>query len=92
MLDRGLPGDGQRAGVIDQQIVVPLKHSIVAVDGEGPLDEGDDGVVSYPSAHLPQERATEVVVPSGHSCQEHPRTIAEIRHLLREHLKSLGRR
>ena len=66
-------------------------HSIVAVDGDGPLDEGDDGVVSYPSAHLPQERATEVVVPSGHSCQEHPRTIAEIRRILREHLKSLGR-
>ena len=66
-------------------------HSIVAVEDDGPLADGDDGVVLYTSAHLPPERASEVVVRSGHSCQQHPGTVAEIRRILREHLKALGR-
>ncbi len=66
-------------------------HSIVAVEDDGPLADGDDGVVLYTSAHLPPESATEVVVRSGHSCQQHPGTVAEIRRILREHLKALGR-
>ena len=66
---------------------VPV-HSIVAVDGDGPVDEGNDGVVAYSAAHLPSAKS-EVVVRSPHSCQGHPSVVAEIRRILREHLASL---
>lgn len=66
---------------------VPV-HSIVAVDGDGPVEEGDDGVVMYSAAHLPNAKS-EVVVRSPHSCQGHPTVVAEIRRILREHLASL---
>jgi hypothetical protein len=59
-------------------------NSIVAVDGDGPVEEGDDGVVAYESAHFPGAES-EIVVRSPHSCQGHPRTILEIRRILREH-------
>lgn len=60
-------------------------HSIIAVEGSGPLEEGDDGVVAYSSAHI-EGVESEYVVPSGHSCQGHPLTIVEVRRILLEHL------
>ena len=44
-----------------------------------------DGVVKYKSAHIDGVES-EVVVPSAHSCQSHPRTIAEVRRILLLHL------
>ncbi len=67
-----------------------VEHSIVAVDDDVPLAEGDDGVVDYLSAHR-ASAVSEVVVRSSHSCQQHPGTVAEIRRILRAHLRSLGR-
>jgi pimeloyl-ACP methyl ester carboxylesterase len=64
-------------------------HSIVAVDGGGPVEEGADGVVAYESAHLPTADS-EIVVNSPHSCQGHPRTILEIRRILREHAAAVA--
>jgi pimeloyl-ACP methyl ester carboxylesterase len=60
-------------------------HSIIAVEGDGPVESGDDGVVSYQSAHIP-EAESEVVVRSGHSVQADPRTVAEVRRILLLHL------
>ena len=60
-------------------------HSIIAVQGDGPVETGDDGVVSYQSAHIP-EAASELVVRSGHSVQSHPETVAEVRRILLLHL------
>jgi hypothetical protein len=60
-------------------------HSIIAVQGDGPTEEGDDGVVTYRSAHL-DGVASERVVRSGHSVQGHPEAIEEIRRILLEHL------
>lgn len=60
-------------------------HSIVAVEGSGPVEEGNDGVVEYVSAHLPGTES-ESVVRSGHSCQSHPATVMEVRRILVEHL------
>jgi len=60
-------------------------HSIIPVKQEGPPAEGDDGVVRYKDAHI-DEADSELVVPSGHSCQGHPFTILELRRILREHL------
>jgi len=60
-------------------------HSIIAVEGNGPVETGDDGVVSYQSAHIP-EVASELVVRSGHSVQSNPYTVREVRRILLLHL------
>lgn len=60
-------------------------HSIIAVDGEGPVEAGDDGVVAYRSARI-DEAVSEIVVRSPHSCQANPHTIEEVRRILRLHV------
>jgi pimeloyl-ACP methyl ester carboxylesterase len=62
-------------------------HTIIAVSGDGPPEEGDDGVVAYRSAHL-DGVASEYVVRSGHSTQSSPLTIREVRRILAEHAAS----
>ena len=62
-------------------------HSIIAVKGDGDPKLGDDGVVAYTSAHL-DGMQSEFIVRSGHSCQEHPFTIEEVRRILLEHLSA----
>ncbi|MBO0735475.1 MAG: alpha/beta fold hydrolase [Alphaproteobacteria bacterium] len=61
-------------------------HSIIAVKGNGPVETGDDGVVSYRSAHIPEAKS-ELVVRSGHSMQDNPYAVAEVRRILLLHLK-----
>jgi hypothetical protein len=61
-------------------------HSIIAVQGDGPPEKGDDGVVKYTSAHI-EGVASELIVRSGHSTQAVPETIEEVRRLLYAHLK-----
>lgn len=59
-------------------------HSIIAVrDDTAPLPEATDGLVPYLSAHLPGAQS-EVVIESGHSVQERPEAILEIRKILHE--------
>jgi len=63
-------------------------HSIVAVtDITPPLEDRDDGVVEYTSAHVDFVES-EKVVESGHSAQDNPFTILEVRRILREHLEA----
>ena len=57
-------------------------HSIIAVRGIGPPEGLSDGVVKYESAHL-EGVASEKVVHSGHSAQDKPETIEEVRRILR---------
>ena len=64
-----------------------VAHSIIAVQGNGPIGEGDDGVVKYSSAHI-DSVASEKVVRSSHSTQGHPETIQEIKRILFERLKT----
>jgi pimeloyl-ACP methyl ester carboxylesterase len=59
-------------------------HSIIAVKGDGPFEDGSDGVVRYRSAHV-KGVASELVVRSSHSAQGLPETIEEIRRILLEH-------
>ena len=60
-------------------------HSIIARrSAEGPLEASSDGFVPYASAHL-AGAASEKVIVSGHSVQETPQAILEIRRILREH-------
>ena len=59
-------------------------HSIIAVRGDGPIAEGDDGVVAYRSAHI-DEAVSEKVVRWDHSCQAQPEVIEEVRRILLLH-------
>jgi pimeloyl-ACP methyl ester carboxylesterase len=59
-------------------------HSIIAVEGDGPVEKGNDGVVEYPSAHI-ESVESELVVKSGHSVQGNPHAIEEVRRILRLH-------
>jgi hypothetical protein len=63
-------------------------HSIIAIKGDEKPPEGDDGVVAYKSAHL-EDVESELVVPYGHSCQDKPEVIEEVRRILIEHLSDL---
>jgi hypothetical protein len=59
-------------------------HSIVAVRGDGPPEQGSDGVVRYVSAHL-DDADSERVVRSNHSVQVRPEAIQELRRILLLH-------
>jgi hypothetical protein len=62
-------------------------HSIIAVRGDGPPEEGGDGVVSYRSAHV-EGVESERIIQSGHSVQLHPDAIEEVRRILLVHLNA----
>lgn len=63
-------------------------HSIIGIiSGHG--DDGTDGLVTYRSAHL-QGVDSEIIVPAGHSTiHQHPRSVAEVRGILMEHLREV---
>jgi pimeloyl-ACP methyl ester carboxylesterase len=70
----------------DLPVAPPIKaHSIIPVNGAGPPENLDDGVVEYRSAHIDRVES-ELVVRSSHSTQAQPATIEEVRRILREHL------
>lgn len=59
-------------------------NSIIAVQQDGPPENGDDGVVKYTSAHVDGVES-ELVVRSTHSTQAVPATIEEMRRILLKH-------
>jgi len=63
-------------------------HSIIPVKGSGNVQHGRDGVVAYTSAHV-DYAASELVVRGGHSCQNLPATMEEVRRILHEHLNQI---
>jgi len=56
-------------------------NSIIAVRQNENIEDGDDGVVRYKSAHL-EDAESELVVCSDHTCQGNPHTIEEVRRIL----------
>ena len=63
-------------------------NSIIAVKSGGPVEDGGDGVVAYRSAHLAGVES-ELVVESGHSLQDHPETVEEVRRILLYHARNV---
>ena len=59
-------------------------HSIIAVEGDGPIEGSDDGVVEYSSSHV-EGVDSEYIVRSAHSTQSNPYTIEEVRRILLLH-------
>ena len=79
------PGSPFITGLSSLRVAPSVKaHSIIAVNGDGPVATGDDGVVEYSSAHI-DEAESELVVRSGHSVQSNPRAVAEVRRILMLH-------
>jgi pimeloyl-ACP methyl ester carboxylesterase len=64
-------------------------HSIIPVLGDGPLVDEKDGVVAYTSAHIAPVDSELVVRGAGHSVQDDPRAIEEVRRILLEHAASV---
>jgi hypothetical protein len=85
-IDNMEPGNKALQALLALDIDPAVKgHSIIAADGDGPLEESDDGIVEYTSAHL-DGVASEYVVRFSHSCQACPMTVLEVRRILLEHL------
>ncbi|MEN1927613.1 alpha/beta hydrolase [Luteimonas sp. MJ250] len=64
-------------------------HSIIAqADPTVPLEESDDGLVPYPSAHLPGALSEKVII-GGHSIQESAPAILEIRRILHRDIREV---
>jgi hypothetical protein len=84
-IDNMTPGNPFLKALADLPIAPGVTaHSIIAVQGDGPLSGGSDGVVRYSSAHI-EPVASELVVKSSHSAQANPATIREVGRILREH-------
>ncbi|MGH6903347.1 MAG: hypothetical protein ACREIR_11475, partial [Geminicoccaceae bacterium] len=85
------PGSPLITGLADIPVApgVPA-HSIIAVRGDGPLEDGSDGVVRYQSAHVDGVES-ELVVRSGHSVQANPHTVLELRRILLLHAEQACR-
>jgi pimeloyl-ACP methyl ester carboxylesterase len=66
-------------------------YSIIPTLQDGPLDQRDDGVVEYTSAHLDGVESELVIEHSGHSTQSNPLTVREVRRILMEELARPGR-
>ena len=65
-------------------------HSIIAVKDPDRLPDAHDGVVAFKSAHVPYVES-ELILRSGHSCQDQPPSIEEVRRILLEHLQAAPR-
>jgi hypothetical protein len=76
---------------LGQQPIAPgvRAHSIIPTLGDGPLGERTDGVVQYSSAHIEGVDSELVIEESGHSTQANPRTINEVRRILRLQLAAM---
>jgi hypothetical protein len=87
-VDSMSPDDPLLKAIADLPLASGVRgHSIIAVkNGKGDPHQSKDGVVAYRSAHL-AGMESEFIVHSGHSCQDKPETIEEVRRILLLHLK-----
>ena len=63
-------------------------HSVIGNEEQRGVPGGSDGVVAYSSSHLDGAQS-EIVVKSGHSVQQNPLAIQEIKRILKLHLVQL---
>lgn len=67
-------------------------HSIIGnATNSNSVEQSTDGIVPYRSSHL-AEAKSEIVIHGGHSIQETPEAILEIRRILRTHLLEINNR
>ena len=61
-------------------------HSIIPTLQDGPLEDRNDGVVEYKSAHIDGVESELVIEHQGHSTQSNPLAVREVRRILLEQL------
>ena len=61
-------------------------HSIIPTLQDGPMDDRNDGVVQYKSAHIDGVESELVIEHQGHSTQSNPLAVREVRRILLEQL------
>jgi pimeloyl-ACP methyl ester carboxylesterase len=94
MVIGSISGMSPRSPFIQTLAAIPVApgihaHSIISVSTKGPVTLGNDGVVSYQSAHITGVDS-ELVVRSTHSSQSNPATIAEVERILKLQITSSG--
>jgi pimeloyl-ACP methyl ester carboxylesterase len=65
-----------------------VANSIIAVRGAGPIEKDEDGVVAYRSAHI-EGVESELVIQSGHTLQDQPEAVEEVRRILLFHARDV---
>ncbi len=83
------PHDPALQALADLPIEMPF-HSVLGQRSPGPIETGNDGVVSYSSAHL-DRAASELVVHSGHGVCENREAQREVLRILRLELEKQSR-
>lgn len=84
-IDSLSPKNAVLAGLVEAPIVVPY-HSIIGDEKKAGRTGGTDGVVPYSSSHLDGAQS-ELIVHSGHTAQNHPLAVREMRRILLLHLR-----
>jgi len=86
----GLSPDSPTLKTMDTAQVQAPYHSIIGNRGKpGPLAESSDGIVGYRSSHMTKAQS-ELIVPGPHGSHDLPQTIAELKRILKLHLKTAG--
>lgn len=90
VIPTSIDGMSEENPLLQSLAVLPLEsdvvgHSIISVKPGMDIATGNDGVVEFRSAYIDGVKSN-FIVRSGHSCQEHPFTIEEVRRILLEHI------
>ena len=84
----GLAPHSPTLKVLETVPVQAPHHSIIGNRGRPePLPESSDGIVGYWSSHMPKAQS-EVIVPGPHGLVNYQQTIAELKRILKLHLKA----
>lgn len=94
MVIGSISGMSPRSPFIQTLATIPVApgvhaHSIISVATAGPVTLGNDGVVSYSSAHITGVDS-ELVVNSTHSSQDNPAAVAEVERILQLQIAASG--
>jgi hypothetical protein len=87
----GLSPKNPSLKIVNSATMIVPYHSIIGDRGKGDSPNSTDGVVPYWSSHLDGAKS-ELIVPGPHGSQDLPQTIAELKRILRLHLKINSRR
>ena len=86
----GLAPHSPTLKVLETVPVQAPHHSIIGNRGRPePLPESSDGIVGYWSSHMPKAQS-EVIVPGPHGLVNYQQTIAELKRILKLHLKAVS--
>jgi pimeloyl-ACP methyl ester carboxylesterase len=86
----GLAPDSPTLKTLDTVPVQAPHHSIIGNRGRpGPLAESSDGIVGYWSSHMVKAQS-EVIVPGPHGLVNYQQTIAELKRILKLHLRTVS--